>query len=48
MSENSSFSLKKHNESEFKKVEAVKTLAHLIKKYAGELIKENNNNKSSC
>lgn len=39
MSENSSLSLIKQNESELKKVEAVKALAHLIKKYAGELSK---------
>jgi hypothetical protein len=48
MSENSSLSLIKQNESELKKIEAVKALAHLIKKYAGELSKANNNNKSSC
>lgn len=48
MSKNCSLSLIKQNESQIKKVEAVKALAHLIKKYAGELSKENNNNQSSC
>lgn len=50
MNENYSSSLIKQNESELKKVEAIKTLAELIKKYAGAgaLSKDSNNSKSSC
>lgn len=48
MNENNSSSLIKQNESELKKVEAIKALAELIKKYVGTLSKDNNNNKLSC
>jgi hypothetical protein len=47
MNENNRLCLSKHNEAELKKEEAIKALAYLIKKYAGELLKENDDIKSS-